>query len=282
MSRIYADLHIHTRHSDGSETPAEVVQAAKRAGLSLISVCDHNTDGAYDELPALCKSAGISLIRGMEVDAEWRGRQLHILAYGLSAGDSRIEALMRHQAAEYDLFDEDFIANVAQDFPCVTLEGYHNYITPMGMGGWRDTNYLVASGAVKTIADGVALFKRYARHPWQFINLKEVCRIIRAAGGTPVLAHPGNWFLPMPEDFLAILEEMRALGIGGIECYYPVHTHALTETCVSFCRAHGLAITAGGDGHGTFNRVVDGITYDIGILKTDAALLNLNGIEVHK
>lgn len=278
----FADLHIHTHFSDGSQSPREVIEAAKAAGLSLISVCDHNTDKAYDELPSLCDAAGISLIQGMEVDARWRDLNLHILAYGYDRADTRIEALIRRQKAEYDLFDEDFIINLSKDFPCVTLEGYHAYETPPGLGGWKDTNYLVACGAVSSVADGLALFERYAKHPWHFLSLSEVCRIVKAAGGIPVLAHPGNWFLPMPDNFIGILSDMLDQGVAGIECYYPSHTKALTETCITFAKEHGIAITSGGDGHGAFNRVIDGITYDIGIVKTGMSRLSVNGIGVNR
>lgn len=273
-----ADLHIHTYYSDGSQAPEDIIAMAKKLHLSPVSVCDHNTIGAYNRLRAAAKAENVHLVQGVELDVRWQDKTLHLLGYAFDPDHPDMQALLAHQMAESDRFDRTFIENLAADFPQISLADYNVFSPPHEIGGWKNTNYAVARGAAQDIPEALGLFSRYATYMTRFAPIQDACSAIANAGGVPVLAHPGNWWHSIPYNFSGILKSLLKHGVRGIECFYPSHTEEMTRTCVDFCRAHGLAITCGGDGHGTFNRVIEGVTYDIGVMDTPSEKLNLRGI----
>jgi hypothetical protein len=99
-----ADLHVHTTHSDGTYTPAQVVDLARRAGLSALAVTDHDTLAA---VPLLRAAAGpdLEIVPGVEITAEYRARELHLLAYFVRTEDgpltAALEAIRRHRVERF-------------------------------------------------------------------------------------------------------------------------------------------------------------------------------------
>src|SRR5947199_9829043 len=82
-----ADLHLHTTHSDGTYTPAEVVELGRRSGLSTLAITDHDTLGGVGPARAAAEGSGVEVVPGVEITAEHRGRELHLLAYFVSTED---------------------------------------------------------------------------------------------------------------------------------------------------------------------------------------------------
>ena len=80
----YCDLHLHSYYSDGTCSPTEVVSKAKSIGISPIALTDHNTVKGLDELLAEAEKQGIEAIAGIEFSVDYRGKELHLLAYGIS------------------------------------------------------------------------------------------------------------------------------------------------------------------------------------------------------
>ena len=92
---MFVDLHMHTYFSDGTQSPEEVVTAAKANGLSVISVCDHNTVAAYDRLIPACAEAGVGLVQGAEIDVYWKGgERLHLLAYNFDPANREMDEVI--------------------------------------------------------------------------------------------------------------------------------------------------------------------------------------------
>ena len=75
------DLHTHSRVSDGTDSPTELVQAAKAADLDVVAITDHDTAASWDEATAAAAEAGIELVRGMEISTDYVGHSVHLLAY---------------------------------------------------------------------------------------------------------------------------------------------------------------------------------------------------------
>ena len=275
---MLTDLHIHTYFSDGSLSPDEVVQSALQKGLSVISICDHDTIGAYNTLPRLCAEADILLIQGVEIDVVWQDKFLHLLAYGFDPENPDILQVLNKSRYELDQISVEMVSKMQKDFPNINPADYKKYEYKLGNGGWKGINYFKDRGLTNELMDGLKFFSKYGTYKPDFIAIADVCKTVREAGGYPVLAHPGNWWLDKPDELDNILTDIWQSGIAGIECYYPSHTNEFTNRCVSFCKNHDLLITCGGDGHGNFCNLVDGIEYDIGIMKVDSEKLNLKWI----
>src|ERR1700747_1818575 len=83
-----ADLHLHTMHSDGAYTPEQIVDLAKRSGLAAISLTDHDTIGGLAAARAAACGAQVEIVAGVEISAEFRGRELHLLGYFFRPDDA--------------------------------------------------------------------------------------------------------------------------------------------------------------------------------------------------
>ena len=275
---MIADLHIHTHLSDGAQTPEEVAAEASKKGLHVISVCDHNTIKAYKRLRPACEKAGLRLVQGVELDVAWRERTLHLLGYNFDPENASIHELMDKTRRELFQVSVEMVRKMLPDYPELSMEDYEAFTFPPGEGGWKGLHYLRARGLTRELMEGLAFHQKYGGFHPDYYPMEEACRIIREAGGVPVLAHPGCWWPQIPEDFKEILDDLRTRGVGGIECYYPEHSEEMTEFCVAYCQAHDLRITCGGDGHGGFNNAPGDTFFDIGVMRVDMDQLDLKGI----
>jgi 3',5'-nucleoside bisphosphate phosphatase len=88
-----SDLHLHSLHSDGTEAPAEVLQAAHRAGLRTAALTDHDTTSGWGEAAQAAGSLGMTFIPGMELSAKHRWRSIHVLAYLVDPDDAPLRAM---------------------------------------------------------------------------------------------------------------------------------------------------------------------------------------------
>src|SRR5260370_18514976 len=102
-----ADLHLHTTHSDGSYSPAQVVELAVRGGLCAVAVTDHDTLAGVAPARAAAAGTGLEVVAGVEISAEHQGRELHLLAYFVATEAGLLQdALPRLRAARAHRFPE--------------------------------------------------------------------------------------------------------------------------------------------------------------------------------
>src|SRR5437899_8855667 len=96
-----ADLHVHTTYSDGSYTPAQVVELARRSGLAAVAITDHDTLAGIRPAQAAAEGQGVEIVTGVEITAEYRNREIHILGYFVQIDDralaNALERLRKHR-----------------------------------------------------------------------------------------------------------------------------------------------------------------------------------------
>ena len=263
------DLHLHSLFSDGTQTPAEIVQAALNHGLELISLADHNTCAGWPGLESACREKGLSWLPGMEVDCLYSPYEIHILAYGFRPHGPLMDLAERSRRLLLKMSD-DLVERMIPQYPQLSLEEFSSYSYDPSLGGWKGLHYLCGKGVTAAPEDGMRLYRQYGcdYHQYPFPAAEEVCRAILDAGGIPVLAHPCNWFDEEdPENLYRHLDILREMGIAGVECYYPANSPRMTQLCVGYCRRHQLAVTAGSDSHGSFGKNHHGIQYYIGAIQ---------------
>jgi predicted metal-dependent phosphoesterase TrpH len=241
-----ADLHVHTTHSDGLFTPEEVVEHARRAGLTAVAITDHDTFSGVPAARAVTR--GIEVITGVEITAEYQGRELHLLGYFVRpdhAGLSEALAAVRRQRGERF----EIIAG--------RLRGAGLSVDEGAVRAWRDGGATLgrrhlARMLVESRQAG-SLFDAFARHlntpdiqavPKLRLPVAEAIALVKDAGGVSSWAHPSA------DVTEAQLHELRDVGLGAVEAEYPWPKSAHGKRLRALARELGLAVTGGSDCHG--------------------------------
>lgn len=275
---MLVDLHIHTYYSDGTMSPKEVVEDAKRKNLGIIAITDHDVLDSYEELKVEAEKAGIIAIRGVEIDSIFEGHLVHLLAYKFEDNE-KLFKLINHAKEQLLETSIELIRRMENDYEGISLEDYNSYEYERRKGGWKGIHYLHDRKITEGLFDGVKFYGKYdcGHEKFAFQSVGEVCNTVHDANGYVVLAHPCNYYSNKnKEEILEKLEILKSLGIDGVECYYPANSDLMTNTCLEFCKDNNLIITAGSDGHGDFGAVSKGIEYYIGAINKDSEILNIN------
>jgi predicted metal-dependent phosphoesterase TrpH len=245
------DLHSHTEESDGSCSPAQLIEEARRAGLRTLGITDHDTFTGYDRAVPFAWDAGIELICGIELSTKLYGnRSVHLLGYFLDEGPSADfrEWILDMQAARRDR-NVRLAARLQELGFDITLEE----VQACGRGMTARPHFaqvMLAKGYVSSLQqafdeylDESAIGYVQRREP----SFAEGVRRIQEAGGITSLAHP----IRVPGDVAAAMPELCAAGLDAIEVYHSDHTPELIELYAGLAKQYGLMITGGSDFHGS-------------------------------
>lgn len=247
------DLHIHTAASDGSDSPAELAQKVREAGLELFSVTDHDTvDGAL-AMEALIPE-GVGFLRGVEFSCISPGGKCHILGYGFDPTHPRFLAALDEGTRLRREKLERRIVHLREKLGIVLTEEELRWLRSLKSPGKPHlAGLLVERGlapdrgsAIRRFLSGVPGRDR--------IESKTAIDAIRAAGGIAVWAHPlgGEGEKRLAEaEFAALLAVLTADGIQGLECHYSRYSPAESELLLGYAHACRLIVTGGSDYHGS-------------------------------
>ena len=274
---MLTDLHMHSYYSDGTMSPREIVEDAKKRNVQLIAITDHNVLDSYNELKEAAEEFGIKVIRGVEIDARFEDIVVHILAYNFEDNENLFNLVHK---AKKELLETsiELIKRMENDYENISSEDYEAYDYDKRKGGWKGIHYLFDRGITSELFEGVKYYGKYkcGHEYFDYPNVEEVVKAVHEANGYVVLAHPCNYYKNnTKEEVLEKLEKFKSIGIDGVECYYPANSEMMTETCVEFCKNNDMIITVGSDSHGEFGAVSKGIEYYIGAVKKDSSELNL-------
>ncbi|WP_302623592.1 PHP domain-containing protein, partial [uncultured Clostridium sp.] len=274
---MLADLHMHSYYSDGTMSPREIVEDAKKRNVQLIAITDHNVLDSYTELKEAAEEFGINVIRGVEIDARFEDIVVHILAYNFQDNEKLFNLVHK---AKNELLETsiELIKRMENDYENISSEDYEAYDYDRRKGGWKGIHYLFDRGITSELFEGVKYYGQYkcGHEYFDYPTVEEVINAVHEANGYVVLAHPCNYYKNnTKEEVLEKLEKFKSIGIDGVECYYPANSEMMTETCIEFCKNNNMIITVGSDSHGDFGAVSKGIEYYIGAVKKDSSELNL-------
>lgn len=274
---MLADLHMHSYYSDGTMSPREIVEDAKKRNVQLIAITDHNVLDSYTELKEAAEEFGINVIRGVEIDARFEDIVVHILAYNFQDNE-KLFNLVHKAKNELLKTSIELIKRMENDYENISSEDYEAYDYDRRKGGWKGIHYLFDRGITSELFEGVKYYGQYkcGHEYFDYPTVEEVIDAVHEANGYVVLAHPCNYYKNnTKEEVLEKLEKFKSIGIDGVECYYPANSEMMTETCIEFCKNNNMIITVGSDSHGDFGAVSKGIEYYIGAVKKDSSELNL-------
>ncbi|MDO5635166.1 MAG: PHP domain-containing protein [Micrococcus sp.] len=247
------DLHTHSTRSDGTEPPAVVVRAAAAAGLDGIALTDHDTAAGWDEAAAAARETGLLFVPGMEMTCRApSGASVHLLSYlhdpehpvlheelerERSARVVRAQQMVERLAEDYDI-SWDYVQQFAEEG--ATIGRPHLADALVGLGVVEDR-----SMAFSHILTGASKYyvPHYAPHP------VDAVRLVRAAGGVPVFAHPLASARGRTVG-MDVIEDMIDAGLAGLEVEHRDNAPDDRTVLRHVAARHGLLVTGSSDYHG--------------------------------
>jgi predicted metal-dependent phosphoesterase TrpH len=249
----YIDLHTHTTASDGSLSPAELVALADQAGLKAVAITDHDTVAGLEEAVKAGRGLEAEVVTGVEISIEV-GLEggAHLVGLwvlpshkGLLNGLERLQQARRERNPRMLAKLNDLGLNLSMEEVLAQTGGGQ-------VGRPHFAKALVAKGLASSLGE---VFSRWlgagaaAYVPKERMTSAEGIRLIREAGGVPVLAHPGLLALDRL-GLESLLRKLKGLGLEGLEAYYSEHDEAIRRNLVSVAARLGLAVSGGSDFHG--------------------------------
>ena len=245
---MYADLHLHTRYSDGTYTPAELASEAQRHGLTAIALTDHDTVEGCAEMVEECRLRGVEFIPGCELTAQAEtGTELHILAYFLDTSHAELLAeLARYQAVRQERISR-MVARLNElgvPLPESVVLAIAGCRAP---GRPHVARALVQEGFCASSDEAFERYLKVNRPAWvpkDKMNVAQAIALIHRAGGVAVMAHPA---LNRCDE---LIPSFAGLGLDGLECFHSRHSGADSDRYRRMADRLGLLVSGGSDCHG--------------------------------
>lgn len=241
------ELHCHSTASDGLRTPGALVTAARDRNIRVLALTDHDTVENLDAVRQLCREHGIAFIPGIELSCEHQEESIHILGY--FQGQGYQDPILRRRLERFRE-QRDFRAlEIAR-----RLKEHFNIEIDLSRLDLQEGASLGRPHIAQLIHEKYGtqfqdIFKLYlGNHSKAYIPSSKIpipagLTMLKEAGATVILAHPGNYKKSRFEDLMAF-------GFDGAECYYATHSAEETRRFVASCLAKDLLITVGSDDHG--------------------------------
>lgn len=260
MHLLNADLHSHSRVSDGTLPPEALAQRAHERGVELWALTDHDEVAGLARAREAALDLGLAWLSGTEISVSFAGETVHILGFGFDPDDEALNAALAQVRSGRRERAERMAASLAQAGIRGALEGAMRYVSnPELIARTHFARFLVDSGVC---ADAHEVFRRflkpgkpgYAEHRWA--KLGDAVRWVRDAGGVTVIAHPARYaFSPTAE--YALFTEFIAHGGQGVEVVTGSHSSAEQVAYTGTALEFGLLASRGSDFHGPGESRVD-------------------------
>lgn len=266
MSKI--DLHMHSAFSLDADLPVEIlIDRCLANQVSTLAITDHNSVHSVNVAKKYTQDKDVTVLSGIEIDCSFQGGNYHLLGYGFNGDLGDFYALEKH------------ITQLQADVVPVKLQKLKD------LGFWLDEDHLcqLAKGNIpqeEQMAELILEDERNLSHPllsvyrgegiradmplinfyWDFFGAGKPCHtpvaypaltdmvsLIKDNQGIPVIAHIGA---NVKTGHFNVLEEMRAVGVMGVEVFSSYHNVELANKLYDYALGHDLFVTCGSDFHG--------------------------------
>lgn len=253
MSIVNADLHCHSRFSDGTLSPAELAARARGHGVDLWALTDHDGVDGVAAAAAAARDAGLDFLTGVEVSVSFAGETVHIVGLGFDVDDAALrEGLARTRGGRRERALEMAADLAAAGIPG-GFEGALPYVgNPELISRTHFARWLVETGVCTDTAE---VFRRFLVEgkpgfvPHRWATLGDAVRWISDAGGIAVIAHPGRYGRLSPSAEYALFSEFVTHGGRGVEVMCGSRATADAVKYAEMAREFDLLASRGCDFH---------------------------------
>jgi predicted metal-dependent phosphoesterase TrpH len=247
------DLHAHSTASDGTDTPSELVAAARTAGVDVLAITDHDTVAGWAEAEQAARDHQVTLVRGIEISTTYRHSSVHLLGYLTDPDDDALMGELAKARSSRATRLERMVALMAADGITISYGEVLAQVAPGATPGRPHiADALIANGTIRhrdeafrewLTNDSPYYLDHYSPDPVR------ACELVRAAGGVPVLAHP---FTRTRGEAVtdALIEQMYAAGLAGLEAFHRDHGPAEVARASGLAQRLGMLLTGSSDYHG--------------------------------
>lgn len=264
-NRLGIDLHIHSTASDGSLTPAEIIDHAQRLNLAAIAITDH--DSIYGSKEALRTGIPPSLkfLTGVEISAAHPpffpgSGSFHILGYCIRLDNYAFnQTLNRLQQARKNR-NPKILKRLNELGLKISLEDVNQTVANGQLGRPHIAQAMIKMGFVESMDEAFDKFLGAGKPAYvdkDRIGCEEAIKIIRGAGGFPVLAHPALLNIDDDCQLDELIQNLIKIGMRGIEVYYPEHSSEQIQHYTELADKYDLLMTGGTDFHGSITPKIE-------------------------
>lgn len=247
------DLHVHSNKSDGSFTPAELVNYAVEKGLSAFALTDHDTTDGIEEALEAARDKNIEVIPGIEFSSEYEGQDIHIVGLYIDYKSDFFKRRLTSFVNGRIIRNKEMCSRLTQHGIPITYEDLTHEFPDCVITRSHYAKYMLNHGYTKSMKEA---FDRYIGDrgpcfvPRKKITPMRAVEIILKAGGFPVLAHPLLYH--MSKDRLdKLVSILKQMGLQGIEAIYCTYSPSEEREMRALAARYDLCISGGSDFHGS-------------------------------
>jgi predicted metal-dependent phosphoesterase TrpH len=243
---VRIDLHSHSRHSDGVLTPEALARRAHGQGVTTLALTDHDTVSGVREARATAPE-GLEIVAGLEITTELHGREIHLLGHFVDVDAPALVRFCAEARGERATRIERMVAKLQQAGIKIDLAHVLEEADGATLARPHLARTLLRYGYVESLQQA---FDRYlcAGMPGYVgraqPTMEEAIAIVRAAGGTTSIAHPGVNKISRQE-----LTHLATLGLDAVEANHPDHPPSQADAYARWAAERGMTITGGSDFH---------------------------------
>lgn len=242
------DLHTHSTASDGLLTPAQLVALADERGLRTLALTDHDTIAGLPEASAAAVAAALRFVPGVELSTHVEAGKVHMLGYFVDTEDAALRAALARFRTAREGRAEEMVARLGAAGAPIALARVHAFADGGSIGRPHVARALIEAGHATSLNEAFERWLVRGRPGYveRFrLTPPDAIRLIRAAHGVPVLAHPHS-----VDDLAGLLPQLLAAGLQGMECHYGDYDEPRKRDYLALAKRHGLVATGGTDYHG--------------------------------
>jgi 3',5'-nucleoside bisphosphate phosphatase len=263
----FADLHLHTFHSDGTRSPREVIDLSHDAGIDIVAISDHDNLAAYFDIKSYADDRGVTLVPATELSCGYEGIDVHILAYAFNPFDERIDERLRQFREVRQRRGVTMVERLKSLGYEIDVARVVELAGGGAMGRPHVARALVESGHVSSVSaaferllgTGKPAYVEKAR-----FRIEEAIDLVHGSGGLLSIAHPTLY-----PDHDRIVPQLLDAGIDAVEVFHPDVDDENRDRYRNLARFRGKLVTGGSDDHGTAKAVET-----IGTVKVPESLIS--------